>query len=198
MLSIVPHFFGMVFKLFGIKVEVTGFENLDPNKAYLIVCNHQSFLDIPIVIRYIRIVAFLAKIEISKWPLFGYGLRQADCVFVDRKDRRSAKKVGPAMLSKMKEKVSFCVFPEGTRSKKGELLPFKAGIFKIAMESGFEILPAVIVDTWKILPKKSFALTSGTIHLKIMPPVSADKYEKPIELKDKVESIFKESLSFSH
>ena len=128
------------FKLFGIRLEISGRENIDPDKAYLILSNHQSFLDIPVILS-IRLLSFVSKIEIKKWPLFGKAMERMNCIFVNREDPESRKQVGPQMLVNMKRKISYCVFPEGTRTRDEKLLPFRLGIFRIARSSRLDILP---------------------------------------------------------
>ncbi|MBF0429720.1 MAG: 1-acyl-sn-glycerol-3-phosphate acyltransferase [Fibrobacteria bacterium] len=161
----------ILFPILGIKITVTGKEHMDSNAAYLVLSNHQSFLDIIIILTHIRLIAFVAKMEIKKWPVFGFAMKQMHCIFVDRSDPESRKLVGPAMEINIRKKISYCVYPEGTRSSKGRLLPFKPGIFKIAYSNNISILPVSICDSWKILSKDSFKLSSGTIHCVIHKPV---------------------------
>jgi 1-acyl-sn-glycerol-3-phosphate acyltransferase len=177
--------YGVLFIPFRIKVEITGRENMNPDKAYLFLCNHQSFLDIPVILR-IRILSFVSKIEIKKWPLFGAAMERGNCIFVDRSDPESRSDVGPKMLEKMEKNVSYCVFPEGTRSPDGHLLSFRLGIFRIAKSSGLEILPVTICGTYKLLPKRSFKFHPGTIRCVIHKPISPKKFTSENDLMEGV------------
>ena len=184
----------VMFALFGLRVTVLGRDNMDPRKAYLILANHQSFLDIPIIIRYVRILSFLAKIEIEKWPLFGPAMRRMNCIFVDRNDRRSRARIGQQLLEKIKQGISFCVFPEGTRTFDGKPLPFRMGIFQIAKEGGAPILPVTIHNSFDRLPKKQWGLQSGPITVTIHPSMDPNDFETVQSLHDKVEAVITNPL----
>jgi 1-acyl-sn-glycerol-3-phosphate acyltransferase len=159
------------FPLFGIKVVRKGFEKLEKDKRYLFVSNHQSFLDIMVMMGWLRFPAFLAKQEISSWPLFGWSMRQMGCVFVDRKDRRDRAKTPARVKQALQMGNDFCIFPEGTRSLDGKLLPFQAGAFHIGTEAGLTMVPVVIAGSGRVLNKRGFRLVPGTIELTILDPI---------------------------
>lgn len=168
-----------IFRLFGLRVVLHGEEHLRDRRSRLFIANHQSFLDIMLMIGWVRWPSFLAKIEIRSWPWFGWSMRVLRCVFVDRSDRESRLATGAAVKASMAYGVDFCIFAEGTRTRDGELLPFRPGGFQIALDSGAVITPVVIDPTWRMLNKKGFHLWSGTINVSILPSIDTTTLEKP-------------------
>lgn len=161
---------GIFLPLFGIRIEVGGEENLQERRT-VFVSNHQSWLDITIMMLRVRFPAFLAKKEIESWPWFGGAMRTLRCVFVDRTDRRSRSKVGQQVREQMEHGVDFCIFAEGTRSVDGALQPFQGGAFRIAIDAKALVTPVVIDETWWILNKKSFRMYPGLMRVRILPPI---------------------------
>lgn len=159
-----------VFPLFGLRIRVEGLENLQERRT-IFVSNHQSWLDITIMMVRVRFPAFLAKKEIASWPWFGGSMRILHCVFVDRSDRRSRSLVGRQVREELSRGVDFCIFAEGTRSVDGALQPFQSGAFRIAVDAEALLTPVVIDETWWILNKKSFRLYPGTMRVRILPPI---------------------------
>lgn len=158
--------------LFGLRYKVVGKENLLERRTIFVV-NHQSWLDIPLMMAGVRYPAFLAKKEIQSWPWFGSAMKVLRCVFVDRSDRRSRSQVGENVRREVNDGVDFCIFPEGTRSVDGNLQPFQGGAFRVAVDAGVLVTPVVIDETWWILNKKTFQLFPGTIRARILPPIDA-------------------------
>lgn len=163
----------VVFPVFGLKLEVRGEENLQERRT-VFVSNHQSWLDITIMMLRVRFPAFLAKKEIESWPWFGGTMRTLRCVFVDRSDRRSRSKVGQQVHEQMDNGVDFCIFAEGTRSVDGALQPFQGGAFRIAIDARALVTPVVIDETWWILNKKAFRLYPGLMRVRILPPIDTN------------------------
>jgi 1-acyl-sn-glycerol-3-phosphate acyltransferase len=163
----------ILFPLFGMRVVVHHPDRLHDPRARLFIANHQSFLDIMVMMGWVRWPSFLAKKEIQSWPWFGWAMNVLRCVFVDRADRESRNATGAAVKASMSHGVDFCIFAEGTRSRDGELLPFRPGGFQIGIDSGALITPVVIDPTWRILNKKGFRMWPRTIHVSILPPIDA-------------------------
>jgi 1-acyl-sn-glycerol-3-phosphate acyltransferase len=163
-------YLGIAHPLFGIRFDVQGKENLSARHSVM-VCNHQSWLDITTIMLEVRYPAFLAKKEIERWPFFGGAMRVVDCVFVDRNDRRSRQNVALEIRQKLARGVDFCIFPEGTRSLDGSLGEFAGGAFRIATDAEALITPVVIDESWWILNKKGFFLYPGTIRVRVLPPI---------------------------
>lgn len=161
----------LIFPLFGIKVRLMGIEKLEKDKCYLMVSNHQSFLDIMLMMGWLRFPAFLAKKEIASWPLFGWAMGQMGCVFVDRNDRRDRMKTPGRIQESLRLGTDFCIFPEGTRSVDEKLLPFQGGAFHIAVDHKLTLVPVAIKGSGRVLNKKGFFLNPGLIELHVLDPI---------------------------
>ena len=140
--------------LVGVKVEVRGTEHLEQDQAYIFTPNHQSFIEVPLMVTYIgRNPAYLAKKELFKYPIFGYGIGLIGVIPVDRKHTASAVESARQAARNLKKGKSYVVYPEGTRSPDGHLLPFKKGAFMMAIEAGVPVVPVSISGASAIMPK---------------------------------------------
>ena len=156
--------------LFGIRFDVRGKENFS-DRHTVMVCNHQSWIDITTIMIEVRFPSFLAKKEIERWPYFGGAMKVLNCVFVDRDDRRSRSKVALEIQEKLERGADFCIFPEGTRSPDGRLGSFAGGAFRIAVDAQALVTPVVLDESWWILNKKGFFLYPGTVRVRVLPPI---------------------------
>ena len=157
-------------------LKVEGKENVAPGKTYVIVSNHQSLLDILIVLsglpRHTHF-KFLAKKELFPIPFLGWHMSLAGYIPLDRKSHESGKKAMLTARHWLRKGVSVIFFPEGTRSLDGEIHSFKVGAFKLAQEEDLEILPLVIDGTGDAVPKHSWMLEKTTrLFLSIGKPIS--------------------------
>lgn len=159
------------------KLQVTGKENIDKKGRYVITVNHQSMLDIPLMYVLPKInFKWVAKRAVYKWPLFGVVLWLHGDIVVEEGSVRKAM----GFVAKGKERLangtSVVIFPEGTRSKDGEIHNFKEGAFLLAKEAGVEVLPCVIdgvkgfIEGWKV--------QRTTLKVSILPPVSVEVVEE--------------------
>lgn len=156
-------------------VEVIGSEHLDPSKTYLIVSNHQSIFDVPILNGYLGVFSgFIGKQSIAKYPLVGKWISLDICGMIDRSSPRRAIETINKAAEILKKGVNQIIFPEGTRTRDGRVHEFKAGAFKIATKAKVEVLPVAIVGAYEMFPKNSLALKSGDIKLVIHPPISTE------------------------
>lgn len=131
-------------KIVGINIEVYGIENI-PKETCVFMCNHTSILDVPILIKSInRNLGFISKKEVLKTPIIGYWLNKGKNVPLDRENPREGMKAISKGVQNLKEGFSMVIFPEGTRSKTGELLQFKKGSLKLATKSKAPIVPVYI------------------------------------------------------
>lgn len=137
----------------GINVTFHGGDHLK-EPPYIIMSNHQSALDIMSLLIGLPVpFKFVAKQELFRIPIFGWGLKQAGYVSLDRANPRKALKDMEVAAQKIKEGASLVIFPEGTRSVDGKLLPFKKGAFSLAMKAGVPIVPLGIVGTALLQPE---------------------------------------------
>ncbi|MBN2340409.1 MAG: 1-acyl-sn-glycerol-3-phosphate acyltransferase [Deltaproteobacteria bacterium] len=162
------------------KIETVRNAEIDPKKSYVIVSNHQSLLDIPVLMLNSGLqFRWVLKKELGYIPMFGWALWGARHIFVDRSNPKRALKNMTEALKKLPEGVSVAVFPEGTRSDSGELGDFKIGGFLTAISAGLPVLPVTINGSWKRMPnKKSLAFYPGKIQLVIGEPIDTSQYSK--------------------
>ena len=151
-LRIVQWGFRVILWIGGVKVSVIGEENI-LDEATLYVGNHRSFFDILILyVRFHQLTGFIAKDSIEKIPSLRVWMRYLYCLFLKRDDLKQGMKIILQAIEYVKQGISICVFPEGTRNKGEELsmLPFKEGTFKIALKTGCPIVPISINNTAEI------------------------------------------------
>lgn len=163
--------------LVGIRVMVKGMERL-PRGASMVMANHTSNLDPPTLIPILpgHVVIYL-KASLMRIPLLGYAMRLAGFIPVRRDGTVESAKAASAAAKRALEQGSCLVlFPEGTRSRDGALLPFKKGPFFLAMESGVPVVPVTIAGTTALLPKGSARLKSGTVSITFHQPLRPADY----------------------
>lgn len=184
--------------LFGARVKVTvkNPANIDPSRSYIYMSNHQSNFDIPVLLAYLPVqFRWLAKMELFRIPIFGFAMQRAGYISIDRSDRKAAILSLKRAAEIIRGGVSVMIFPEGTRSRDGNIRPFKSGGFILAIDSGVPIVPVVIHGTWPIMPKDRLRIRPGNVVLKIENPVETSHYSRrdKAELMEKVRQIITES-----
>ena len=155
------------------RLSVSGRKNISPGKPALVVSNHQSYADIPILYRALPVpLRFTAKRELEGLPLIGKFMRALGMVLIDRSTpRRAARAV--LELGKVLQRGEWTVvFPEGTRSINGVVGPFAAGSFAAAIAEGVEILPVAIAGSGRMLSKGGFRVRPAKIQVRIGTPIS--------------------------
>lgn len=152
-LRIVQWAFRVILWVCGTKVTVIGEENVPKDEAVLYIGNHRSYFDIIITYaRCPRLTGYIAKKEMEKVPLLRTWMRRLYCLFIDRDNIKEALKTILAGIDNVKNGISMCIFPEGTRNKTDDLmLPFKEGSFKIAEKTGCAIIPMAITNSADVL-----------------------------------------------
>lgn len=172
-----------VLKISGIKLEVTGKENVDPNQVYVYVANHSSLYDISAMqAAFPNNAVMVFKKELSKIPVFGWQLYLGPYIFIDRDNAEKAmKSIQRAKEQMEKRKISVLLFAEGTRSKTGEVQPFKRGAFYLASKVGFPVVPTSISGTSKILPKGKLKIVPGTIKIHFEKPIPTENVKTRAE-----------------
>jgi 1-acyl-sn-glycerol-3-phosphate acyltransferase len=163
------------------RLHFKGLENLDPNRVYVVVSNHQSLADIPLIANLPLSAKWLAKRELFEVPLFGWMLRMARHIPVDRGERRKAAHALLQCARTLRLGSSVLFFPEGTRSPGGEVLPFNDGPFQMAVRENVPVLPLAVEGSGAALPRGTWLFGGQQdIHLTILPavdPAGADVKE---------------------
>ena len=154
-------------------LKVTGLENIDPHKTYVIVANHQSLFDIVLLYKTRMQFKWIAKDSLFSVPFFGWNLSLAKHVKVARAEHGSIKKAYDEAGSWLKKGISVLFFPEGTRSVTNELNTFKNGAFKLAIQEKKPILPVSISGTRDIIPRGGLILkkVEAACILKVLPAI---------------------------
>lgn len=153
-LRIVQAVFRLVLRVTGLKLDVIGEENVPKDCAVLYIGNHRSFFDVLITYsRCPRRTGYVAKKELKKAPLLCNWMNYLHCLFLDRTDLKAGMQMILSGIQKIKDGISICIFPEGTRNK-GEselpMLPFHEGSFKMAQKTNCPIIPMAMVNTCEI------------------------------------------------
>lgn len=163
----------------GINVRAKGQESVDPLVPRIYMTNHQSYFDIFALLANIPVdFKYILKQELMKLPFLGPAMRRAGYIGIERKDPRKAIKSMNEAAEKIKAGSSVVMFPEGTRSVDGRLLPFKKGGFRLALKSGCDIVPVAISNSYRIVPKGSLKINKGTFHICIGGPIPVKGYDR--------------------
>ena len=168
----------MVLRVGGISLKVHGLNHIDPKQPYIFMVNHQSNIDIPVLVQSLPAfqLRWIAKKELLWVPLFGWAMWAAKHLTVDRSDRSDALGVFKKARQQMAHGISVVVFPEGTRSGDGRLLPFKRGGFLLAVKTKTPIVPVTINGSGRILPKGDWRIRRGEIEVTVGKPVGMENY----------------------
>ncbi len=160
-------------------VTVEGREHVDDEQSYVVVANHQSSYDIFVVYGWLGMdFKWVMKAELRKWPALGFACETLKHVFVDRSDTAAAIRSIHQARERIREGTSVVFFPEGTRSMSGQLLPFKKGAFRMAIDLGLPILPVTIAGSRDVMPARTLKLFPGGARLIFHPPIDAAGYDQ--------------------
>ncbi len=162
----------------GIKVEIKGLEHLDKSKSYIFMSNHQSHLDAVAYATTLRFrIRFFVKKELISLPIFGQAIYMSRHIVINRENIEKAKNsIEKARELIKKYKLSVLVFPEGTRSKTGEIDEFKKGGFVLALETGIPIVPMAVQGSFELLPPHKLLIKPGLIRLNVGEPINVYDY----------------------
>ncbi len=196
-IQFIPRYWAKIISwLAGMRVTLWGGENLAPGQPYILAANHQSQFDIFALQGYLNIdFRWLAKKELFKIPIFGFGMRQAGYIPIDRSRGREAIKSLYAAAERIAAGASVIIFPEGTRSLDGRLREFKSGGMVLAIKSGVPIVPVAICGTHDILPKGKLLARPGRVTINVGRPIATsgfkigDKQELARRLHDEVAAL---------
>ncbi len=162
----------------GAHLEVEGLKGLDCSRPYLLVANHQSWIDIPALFRVVpRPLRFVAKEELARVPFLGAFMRATGMVFLERRgSKRTVLGLNQA-AELLREGAWLVSFPEGTRSRDGRLGPFRTGTFAAAIEAGMEVVPIALEGPGVVLPPGGFRVRPGKIRVRFGEPISAANFK---------------------
>ena len=181
-----------------IDLVVRGREHLPQGEACVVMANHQSFYDIPVLLLAVSArMTFVAKKELFRVPVFGRAMTTAGIVRVDRGDRAQAVASLHDAVLQLRRGRHIYIAPEGTRSPTGALGPFKSGGFRMALDAGARILPVAIDGTRHVLPARELVVHTGhRVVVTIQPPIDAKEYgvERRRELIEAVHRAIAEPL----
>jgi 1-acyl-sn-glycerol-3-phosphate acyltransferase len=160
-------------------VAIDGLERIDPRATYVVTSNHQSNADV-IVLSYLSLLyVYMSKRAIFRIPVMGWGMRAAGCIPLERGDKTSARAAMALAAERLRRGVSLLIFPEGTRSRDGQVGPFKDGAFRLAIQTGRPILPVVVDGSRTVLPKGTWLLTQKTrVRVVVLEPVPTQGLEE--------------------
>ena len=182
----------LVLRLCSAKVDVLGLENVLPGKPQVFMANHQSDLDILIALAHLPgQVRCIAKKEVFAIPIVGLVMKRAGYVELDRQNPGKDIKALGAAAGRIREGKSVVVFPEGTKSRRGQVKPFEEEMFCVAIESGVPIVPVSIIVSVEMMTSRSLQAVPGRIKMVIDKPVPTNNYtaENSRELMQKVRNV---------
>ena len=161
-----------------VPIKVTGRENVNPNQSYVFVANHQSMLDVFAVYGWLpNNFKWMMKKELRKIPFVGTACAVAGHIFVDRSNPRAALQSVELVKKELVDGISTVIFPEGTRTKTGEMGRFKQGAFKIAMDLSLPVVPLSLSGFYDAMPRSRFFVNSrARVNLHIGEPVDLSQF----------------------
>lgn len=178
----------------GWSFEIKGADPQKISKPTIVVANHQSFLDLPLLYLLPWSMKWVAKKSLFKIPIFGWIIYMTGQIAIERKSMRSAQKIDK-LVEPIQKGIPGMIFPEGTRTETGDLKRFKKGAFKLAQRYNFNILPVVLEGgyeampsgSWRVAPRQDFTIS-------VLEPIAAERFESEKELKETVYLLIKEEL----
>jgi len=188
-------------KVAGVTVAITGEENIPAEGSVVFVSNHQGNFDVPLLLGYVdKPKAFIAKVELLKFPIIRTWMTHMKCVFMDRSDIRQSLKVINQAADYLKEGYSMVIFPEGSRSKGETLGEFKPGSLKLAVKAEVPIVPITIRGSYKILEQNGFMIKPAHVEISILDPIPTAGLtkEQATELPERVRKIIDDSLALPY
>jgi 1-acyl-sn-glycerol-3-phosphate acyltransferase len=180
----------------GIKMEITGCQNIPVDRSCIFMCNHVSNLDPPVVLPLLPgRSSVLLKKELMSVPILGRAMRMAKFVPVARGHRRDAAQASvEAAADALRSGLHILVYPEGTRSPDGRLSTFKKGPFFLAQETHAPIVPIALSGTQTMMHKGSYAITPGVARIQLLPAIEPSEYSTREELLLAVRTAITEAL----
>ena len=181
--AIVSWGFRCIVRLAGTDLVVRGRENIPADTAVLYVGNHRSYFDIVLTLSlFPRVTGYVAKVEMRKWPLLNLWMKNIHCLFLNRDNIKEGLKTVLEGAEQVKNGISLCIFPEGTRNKTNDtFLPFHDGSFKIAERGGVPVVPMVIVNSAAVFEDHLPKVKKAKVVIEFQEPVYIDRLEKDVK-----------------
>ena len=159
-------------RIAGIRLRVENTHLLDPNQRYILVANHYSYLDIPVIFAAIpQPIRFMAKASLFKIPIFGWAIDRAGFIPIDRKNRRTAVKSFDLAVERIRKGNTIVIFPEEGRSRERKMRPFQRGAFLLALKSELPIVPIAVDGTFEVFPARRWSLKPGPVTVTVTEPI---------------------------
>jgi 1-acyl-sn-glycerol-3-phosphate acyltransferase len=156
----------------GVKVQITGFEHIDPARPSIYMCNHQGTFDIFTLLAHLPVqFRWVAKVGLFRIPVLGWAMSTAGYISLDRSKRKRAYRGMEIAAQKIREGTSVVMFPEGSRSYDGSLQPFMNGGFTLAIRAGVPIYPITVDGSWAIMPRTTLRIKNGSVRIVIEEPI---------------------------
>ncbi len=184
MIQRVGHFWGRsLLWLARIRVQVEGLEHLDPAATYVYAANHRSQFDIFVLMAVLPgQFRWVAKKSLFQIPIFGQALSRMGCIPIDRDNLMEAMRSLTRATDKVRRGLSMIIFPEGTRATSRELLPFKKGVFIMALKAEQPVVPVSISGTLRVQPPRSLMIRPGPVKVVVSPPLSPKAFKRKEDL----------------
>ena len=197
-LRIVQWAFKVILKMTGVKATVIGEENV-PDEPVLFIGNHRSYFDILLTYsRCKRVTGYIAKKEMERYFTLTSWMKRLHCLFLDRKNPKEWLKTILEAIDDIKNGISICVFPEGTRNRGEELsmLPFRDGALKIATKTGCAVIPVSMNNTAEIFENHLPKIKKTHVVVEYGKPIYPDQLDKETKnhIGDDVENIIRETI----
>jgi 1-acyl-sn-glycerol-3-phosphate acyltransferase len=163
----------LLLRIGGVTLTVHGAQKLDPHASYVLVSNHASLYDIAALLGGLRLnICFVLKRELTRVPIWGWGMIRSPYVIVDRSSLRDARRSVDTSVRRLREGArAVLFFPEGTRTRNGAMQPFKRGAFNVATAAGVPVVPITVNGSFRILPRDTFRINRGHIEVIVHQPI---------------------------
>lgn len=178
----------------GISLEVINPHNVELSNDFVIIPNHISLMDIPVLLATIPNIRIMYKKDLQKFPFFGWVLKNSPFIALERDEQKKAYETLQETIETLRVGTSVVIFPEGTRSLDGKLGEFKRGALYMAIKANKPILPVAIIGTNNILPNKTKRITPGNVKIIFSKPIMVPETISRIEEKQLMKEIRNEVL----
>jgi 1-acyl-sn-glycerol-3-phosphate acyltransferase len=158
--------------------SISGQVPADPRRPYVVIANHESFVDILLISHIPMEMKWMSKSEFFKIPFVGWAMRMVGDIRLERGDKKSGIRALQECRDRLDKHVSVMIFPEGTRSKSGELQEFKTGAFRLAIQAGTPILPVAVLGTRDALIKHDWRFGRSHAEARVLDPIPTDGMTK--------------------